>query len=124
MIIGHGSKLNYNKSILKTQAERLRQMGFENVYIGFNETSYPFIEDTLVEMVKDGIDTIYAVPLFIASGIHLTKDVPGKLGIPENSHGGETVVEGKKITIKYGNPIGDDPYIAEILAKEIREMKA
>lgn len=123
LIIGHGSKMNYNKDILKSQAERLRKMGFENVYVGFNEISYPFIEDSLLEMSRAGVDVVYALPLFIASGVHLTKDVPEKLGIPENSHEGETVVDGRKMKIKYGTPIGDDPHIAEILAEKVRDLK-
>lgn len=123
MIIGHGSKLVYNKDIMNLQASRLREMGFENIYIGFNETTYPSIEDTLAKMVKDGIDTIYAVPLFIASGIHLTRDVPGKLRIPENSDGGVIDMDGRKITIKYATPIGADPRIADILAEKIRSLK-
>jgi len=123
MIIGHGSKLVFNKDIMNTQADRLREMGFENVYIGFNETSYPTIEDSLQKMADDGMDTIYAMPLFIASCIHLTKAVPGKLRIPENSDGGIIEMNGSKITVRYGTPIGNDPYIAEILAKKIRAMK-
>lgn len=123
MIIGHGSKLVYNKDIMNLQAGRLRDMGFENIYIGFNETTYPSIEDALQKMIDDGIDTVYAIPLFIASGIHLTRDVPGKLRIPENSDGGTFEANGRMITIKYATPIGADPHIAEILADKINALK-
>ncbi|MDR0335093.1 MAG: sirohydrochlorin nickelochelatase [Methanomassiliicoccaceae archaeon] len=123
LIIGHGSKLNYNRDIMELHAKRLKEKGFKNVYIGFNETSAPLIEETLERMVKDGVDVIYALPLFIASGVHLTEDIPGKLGIPPNSSGGVAEICGKKVTVKYASPIGDDPRITEILAEKIAKLK-
>ncbi|MDR0198261.1 MAG: sirohydrochlorin cobaltochelatase [Methanomassiliicoccaceae archaeon] len=123
LIIGHGSRLSFNKDIVELQAQCLRDKGFKNVYAGFNELSEPTIEDTLEKMVKDGIDTIYALPLFISSGIHLTEDIPEKIGIPINSDGGTAVIAGKKVFIKYATPIGDDPKVTEILAEKIAKMK-
>jgi sirohydrochlorin cobaltochelatase len=123
MIIGHGSKLSFNKDIMELHADRLREKGFDNVYIGFNETSFPSIEHTLERMVEDGIDMIYAVPLFIASGVHLTRDVPGKLRIPANSSGGTVDINGRRITVKYAAPIGKDHRITEILAEKINEFR-
>ena len=46
LIVGHGSRYEYNKKIMELQKERLEKMGLENVYIGFNETSQPFIGET------------------------------------------------------------------------------
>ena len=123
LIIGHGSKLNFNKEIMELHAQRLREMGFKDVRIGFNETSAPLIEETLEKMVKDGVDVIFALPLFIASGVHLTEDIPEKLGIPKNSSGGTVKINGKTVTIKYATPIGDDPRITEILAEKISKLK-
>ncbi len=123
MIIGHGSKLSFNKHIMELHAGRLRERGFENIYIGYNETSFPTIEDTLEVMAADGIDTIYALPLFIASGIHLTRDVPGKLRIPENSTEGIVDVNGRTVRVKYASPIGSDLRVTDILADKIVEMK-
>jgi sirohydrochlorin cobaltochelatase len=123
LIIGHGSRLNSNKDIVELNAQRLRDMGFKNVYTGFNEMSEPAIEETLEKMAKDGIDTIYALPLFISSGVHLTEDIPEKMGIPINTCGGTAVIAGKKVFIKYATSIGDDPRIADILADRIKGMK-
>jgi sirohydrochlorin cobaltochelatase len=122
LIIGHGSKLNFNKEIMELHAKRLREKGFEHVYIGFNETSSPLIEETLEVMAKDGIDRIYALPLFIASGVHLTEDIPAKLGIEEGNSGTVTI-NGKKMDVKYATAIGDDPYITEILIKKIVDLE-
>jgi len=119
LIIGHGSKLNFNKDIMELHAQRLREKGFEDVYIGFNEISSPLIEEVLETMASDGVDTIYALPLFIASGIHLTEDIPGKLGVPEGGSVGSVVVNGKKMAVKYATAIGEDPRITEILLDKI-----
>jgi len=123
LIIGHGSRLSYNKDIIELNAQRLRDKGLRNVYVGFNEMSEPEIGDTMKKMAADGIDVIYALPLFISSGLHLTKDIPEKLGIPENSTGGKVKMNGKTITVRYTGAIGDDPRIAEILADKIAGMK-
>jgi sirohydrochlorin cobaltochelatase len=123
LIIGHGSKLNYNKEIMELHAKRLRERGFENVHIGFNETSSPLIEETLERMAEDGINKIYALPLFIASGVHLTEDIPAKLGIPENSSNGVVTINGRRMDVKYATAIGDDPYITEILIKKIVDLE-
>ena len=70
LIVGHGSRYEYNKKIMELQKERLEKMGFENVYIGFNETSHPFIGETMEQMAADGIEEVVAIPFFIASGLH------------------------------------------------------
>jgi len=123
LIIGHGSRLSYNKDVIELNAQRLREKGIKNVYVGFNEMSDPPIEEAIEKMVADGVDVIYALPLFISSGLHLTKDVPEKLGIPENSSGGIVKIKGKIITVKYSTAIGEDPRIADILNDRIAEMK-
>jgi sirohydrochlorin cobaltochelatase len=123
LIIGHGSKLNFNKDVMDLHAGRLRERGFQNVYRGFNEASYPSVEETLEIMAEDGIDAVYALPLFIASGVHLTKDIPGKLGLPENGTSGAVSVKGRTMMVRYASPIGDDPRITEILAEKISVLR-
>jgi sirohydrochlorin cobaltochelatase len=119
LIIGHGSKLNFNKDVMELHAQRLREKGFRHVYIGFNEISSPLIEEALERMSSDGIDVVYALPLFIASGVHLTEDIPAKLGIQKNGSKGSVNVGGRSMTVKYATAIGDDPRITEILAEKI-----
>lgn len=120
--MGHGSKLDYNKNIMELQADRLRKKGYKNVYIGFNEMSEPSIEDALETMVNDGIDTIYAMPLFIASGVHTTEDIREKLHLPKGSTDSMVELHGKKIHMKYGKAVGDDARIADILDERIKSL--
>lgn len=122
MIIGHGSRYNYNKWVMEEQKRRLEGMGFENIYIGFNETTYPLVNDVLSEMVSDGIEEVIAIPFFIASGLHITRDIPNKLGIEQGSNGGEVEINEVKVRIRYEQPFGNDPILASILSEKIDEL--
>jgi len=122
MIIGHGSRFNYNKWIMEEQKRRLEERGFKNIYIGFNETTYPLVNDVLEEMASDGVDEVVAVPFFIASGLHITRDIPNKLGIPPGSNGAAVEVNGRKVNIRYEPPFGKDPTLAVILSEKIKEL--
>jgi sirohydrochlorin cobaltochelatase len=122
MIIGHGSRYNFNKWIMEEQKKRLEEKGFENIYIGFNETTYPLVDDVLEKMVSDGIDKVVAVPFFIASGLHITRDIPDKLGIPSDSYMSTIEVNGKEVNIRYERPFGNDPALATILSKRIEGL--
>ena len=122
MIIGHGSRYNYNKWVMDEQKRRLEERGFDNVYVGFNETTYPLVNDVLGRMASVGIDDIVAIPFFIASGLHITRDIPGKLGIPTGSSGGIVDIGGMKVNIRYEQPFGNDPALAEILSERIDEL--
>ncbi|MDY0293607.1 MAG: CbiX/SirB N-terminal domain-containing protein [Candidatus Methanomethylophilaceae archaeon] len=122
MIIGHGSRFAYNSAVLEMQAELLRGKGIENVYVGYNETSLPRVDDTLGFMAEDGVDEVVAIPFFIASGLHITRDIPAKLGVPPGSRGGKVTVGGREMTVHYETPLGKDPLLTDILDEKIREL--
>lgn len=124
MIVGHGSRYEYNKKIMELQVDRLHAMGYENIYIGFNETSHPFIAETLEKMADDGIDEIIAIPFFIASGLHMTRDIPPKLRLVDGEKDKEIEVNGKKIMMHFGTPFGDHPMLTRILHERIEELNS
>ena len=123
MIVGHGSRYRYNQRTMETQAERLRSMGFENVYIGYNETAHPFIGETLVKMAEDGIDEIVAVPFFIASGRHMTEQIIFKLRLKEGENHKVIDVNGHSIMMHFETPFGEDPLLAKILHEKFCETR-
>lgn len=124
MIAGHGSTMAYNKGVMEMQASKLRDMGYDNVYIGFNETSFPSIRESLEEMVADGYDDILVLPFFVASGMHVVRDIPMKhMGLPWESTGGEVDVDGRKVNVRIDPPFGDDPNLTSILADRIEELR-
>ena len=122
MIVGHGSRYEYNKNIMELQKERLTKIGYKNVYIGFNETSHPFIEETLVKMADEGIEEIVAIPFFIASGLHMTRDIPPKLRLAADEKDKMIDVNGHTINMHFEPPFGDDPLLAKILYEKVQEL--
>lgn len=124
LIVGHGSRLSFNKMTLEAQADNLRRLRNEDVYIGFNETSFPTIEDTMVEMADNGVDEVVAVPFFIASGLHMTRDIPPKLGLKDGEREAVVDVKGKKMKMYFETPFGEDPNLTDILCEKIDELSS
>lgn len=120
MFIGHGSRFNHNKEAVEQQANALKERTSVPVWTAYNETTSPLVDEVLEEMVKSGVTEVIAIPYFIASGLHITRDIPRKLSIPENSRGGKTTVAGKEITVHFEGPIGEDPNLTDILEDRIK----
>ena len=73
LLVGHGSRLPYNRKVLEFHAKRIRDMRvFDEVKIGFLNQE-PFVDKALDSMKSS---RIYVVPVFISHGVHTTKDLP------------------------------------------------
>lgn len=121
---GHGSTMSFNKGVLEMQADRLRAKGYDNVYVGFNETSFPSIREAAEEMVKDGYDRIVVLPFFVASGLHVTRDFPVKhFGLPRDATDGVCEIGGKDVEVHIEQPFGEEPLLTELLTERIEELR-
>ena len=118
LLVGHGSSLPYNKQIVEDTARLVSQKdpGYI-VKCAFMNMNTPTIKETLEEFKKEDIDTVIVVPLFLARGVHINKDIPGVLGLPEGSYRGSFVKNGSEIPLIYADPIGSDPLLAELMLK-------
>lgn len=124
ILAGHGSTMSFNKGVLDLQADRLRAKGYDNVYVGFNETSFPSLRECAEEMVKDGYDRIVVLPFFIASGLHVTRDFPCKhFGLERDATDGICRIGDKDVEIHIEQPFGEEPLLADILAEKIEELR-
>ena len=123
LILGHGSSYRYNERIMELQQQRLKEMGFKDVYIGYNKMSEPTIEESLSQMVKDGIDEVIAIPFFIASGLHMERDIPPKLGLTKDEKDKKVIIDGKEIMMHFGEPFGMDPLLTKILKEKICDLR-
>ena len=71
LVIGHGSKLDYNKSVVTHYARQLRKrMGSMPVRVGFMNINTPTIKESLSNLVKSGAWTLYVLHCFLALGMH------------------------------------------------------
>ncbi len=121
VLIGHGSKLPYNRDVLEELRRRIEMRGiFKVVKVAFMQLNSPSIEETLRTLAKDGMKNIVALPVFLADGAHTTEDIPEKLKVTFEGAWEEI---GRDVKIVYGKPIGADERIVDILLDRIKETR-
>lgn len=118
LLVGHGSSLPYNKQLVEDTARIVssRDPGYI-VKCAFMNMNTPTIREALEEFRKEDIDTVVVVPVFLARGVHINKDIPEVLGLPEGSYRGSFTKNGSEIPLIYADPIGSDPLLAELMLK-------
>ena len=121
VLIGHGSKLPYNKEVLEELRRRIEMSGaFKTVRVAFMQLNSPSIEETLQKFAKEGLKNIVALPVFLAHGMHTTEDIPSKLKAAFQGAEEET---GRDVKLIYANPIGVDERIVDILLDRVKEAR-
>ncbi|HJZ10523.1 MAG TPA: sirohydrochlorin nickelochelatase [Acidobacteriota bacterium] len=119
VLIGHGSKLPHNRENLVKLAEILRKKSqFKTVEISFMVRNTPTIPQAIESIVKRGIKKIVLVPAFLAAGVHTEQEIPEMIGLK----GEESAFKARGIELLYGEPLGADERIADII--EEKALKA
>ncbi len=121
LVVGHGSKLEHNRDLVVAMAKRLEaRKEFGPVEAAFMQLNDPDIPTGLANVAEKGVDLIYVVPCVLATGIHTTEDIPGVLGFKRGQTSGKVTAGGRTVEVRYCQPMGDVPGLAEILADRIR----
>ena len=117
LLVGHGSRLQYNKELITTTAEMMKANGGDYLIKScFLEYSNPTVSEGLDTMSKEDLEILIVVPLFLAKGIHILRDIPKLLGLPAGKKRGTFTLEGGRvIPLVYAEPIGIDPLLAELM---------
>jgi len=118
LLVGHGSKLPHNKELVESTAAIIAEKN--NGYIvkaGFMSMNEPSVEESMQAFSDEDIDLLVVVPLFLAKGVHILKDIPGILGLEEGKKRGVVKLNGKDLPLVYADPIGGDPLLAELMLK-------
>ncbi len=119
ILIGHGSDLPQYKESLEKLASILRgKSKFKTVEISFMIKNKPAIAEAIELVAKQGVKKVVLIPVFLAPGVHTEKDIPEILGLKK----GEPMLKTGKLDIIYGEPIGPDRRLAEII--EEKALKA
>jgi precorrin-8X/cobalt-precorrin-8 methylmutase len=119
ILIGHGSKLPHNRENLEKLAEILRERAaFKIVEISFMVRNKPTIPEAIESLAKKGVTKIVLIPAFIAPGVHTTQEIPEMIEMKEK----EPLLKERGIKLVYGEPLGSDERIAEII--EEKALKA
>ena len=80
--------------------------------IAYMELAEPSIDTVVAEGAKAGVSHFTIVPLFLAAGRHLRKDVPGMIIELEQSHG---------VSIKLAAPIGENPQLGHAICEVVEQ---
>ena len=118
LLVGHGSKLPYNKKLVETTAEFIAEKTDDFIVKpGFMSLNEPTVEEQLEAFRTEDIDMLVVVPLFLARGVHIDQDIPEILGLPRGARSGTFQMNGKTVPLVYADPIGSDPLLAELMLK-------
>jgi sirohydrochlorin ferrochelatase len=122
LAIGHGSKLPYNKEVVTKIADYIAQKHSGIIVrAGFMENSEPTLKEAIEGFSGTGVTKVAAVPVFLASGVHITKDIPRILSLDENGCG-TLEIDGKSVPLCYARPLGADELIADLVFKRVQEV--
>jgi len=117
LLVLHGSRVAEWQDTAKQYVELLRE-NFQLVKYGFIEFNKPSLRESAEELVLSGADEIVVVPLLFAAGAHFKRDIPKLLGM----QGDQIVVNGKRVRVKIGDPVGVDRRVAEVLVDRVRQV--
>ena len=122
LALGHGSRLPYNKDVVSGVANLIAET-YENtvVNIGFMNMDDPTMDEGLKAFEGTGVNTIVAVPIFLAHGVHTTEDIPKILGISRENRSTTIQLNGNDVTLVYAEPLGADQLIADLTYKRVME---
>jgi Uncharacterized conserved protein len=107
LLVGHGSKLPYNKDLVETTAKLIAEKTDEYIVrAGFMSLNTPTVQEQLEAFRKEKIEMLVVVPLFLARGVHIEKDIPAILGLPEGARAGTFHMNGRTSPLSTPAPSG------------------
>jgi sirohydrochlorin cobalto/nickelchelatase len=122
LVLGHGSKLTYNKhtveAVATMLAERMTEAIIKTAYLNMDR---PTVEEGIESFAETGVTTLYVLPLFLAHGTHTLKDIPEILRLSDGQRRTTRSFGDRKVDIVYAEPLGVDPCIADLAHKRLRE---
>ncbi|MDH7593405.1 MAG: sirohydrochlorin nickelochelatase [Methanomicrobiales archaeon] len=122
LLIGHGSRLPFNRSLVEETAKLMAAIDPEYVIrVAFMERDTPNIREALEAFRREEIEMLVAVPLFLAKGVHILKDIPEELGLEDGGKRGTFRIDDREIPLIYADPIGNDPLLAQLMLKNARD---
>ncbi len=115
IVLAHGSRrAEANEEVLKlaTMLSEKEGLGFYSD-VAFLQGGGPSLADTIAKAVTGGCTSIFVVPFFLTSGVHIQEDLPELLGRVRQNHPHLDLVE--------CHPLGCDPKLTCILWERVTE---
>ncbi|MDY6816551.1 MAG: CbiX/SirB N-terminal domain-containing protein [Pseudomonadota bacterium] len=105
VLLAHGSSDKRWRETFEQLAAPTLQ-AFAGSRIAYMELASPSLEETIAEGLTENIIEYTVVPLFLAAGRHLRKDVPAMIKGLEQDHG---------VKIHLAPPIGENPLLGQAI---------
>jgi sirohydrochlorin cobaltochelatase len=108
VLLAHGSKDPRWRAPFEQLAQRLRQeLGDQNVRLAYMEFIAPTLMDVASECVGQQIVRLKVLPLFMAVGAHIAKDIPEQAAAAQRQF--------PQLTIEVLPPIGEDVRLLQLV---------
>ena len=126
VVIAHGSPMeSWRKPVLeletsvRSQIKAAKLKGIDYVRVALMEYTEPSVASVVKDCEAQGVDSIFALPLFIAPSGHTEEDLPNILGWKYNPYVREELAEEKTEMVKSKLPIvlGPTFYYSYVLEK-------
>lgn len=79
IIVAHGSRKDSSNEEVKALGEKVKSLQNKHyafVMTAFLEFAAPSLEESMLSCVEKGVSEIVILPYFLASGNHVTRDIP------------------------------------------------
>lgn len=120
LILAHGSRQNETENTLRkiidmVKAELETDINTNLIEYAFLQFSDNNLETGLKKLVDQGAIKIKIIPYFLFDGVHILEDIPSEIneflkGYPE-------------VEISFGQTLGADKRLAQIVVDRVREMR-
>ena len=114
VLFAHGSKdPRWRAPFLDLVGNLRRDLGEDRVSLAFMEYAEPTLLDVAREAHDKGVGTLRVLPLFLAGGAHVAKDIPEQVAQVKKSF--------PEMSVEVMTPVGEDPRFVELLGRIARE---
>jgi len=89
IIVAHGSRKASSNEEVKALGEKVKSLQdrrYSLVMTAFLEFATPSLEESILSCVDKGVNEIVILPYFLASGNHVTRDIPEVVQKIQESH--------------------------------------
>lgn len=114
VLFAHGSKdPRWRAPFLQMLATLRTELGAPRVGLAFMEFAEPTLLQVARDAHRDGVDSLRLLPLFLAGGAHVAKDIPVQVAEVKETLPG--------MSVEIMPPVGEDPRFARLLLSIARE---
>lgn len=115
VFISHGSRSEQGNKVYVSFIEKVISTGQSAMAAyGFLENARPTIFESVESCILKGATSVTVVPVLLLPGIHANVDIPEELE--------KVSLKYPKVTISYGDPLGVNDTILEIVLERLKEQ--